>query len=375
MNGSTAGVFCLIAGGGTAGHLHPGLSVANELVARGHAPDSILFVGSERGIETELVPAAGFALRTLPGRGIERKFSKAAATAAMGLTKAARIGRRIIASERPAVVLSLGGYASVPCGLGAVAHRVPIVVTEQNAVPGAANRLIGRFAKACAVSFPGTALPRAVLTGNPVREAILAVRRPDDTAAARRGLDIPLDRTMMVAFGGSLGALRINKAVLDAAKQWRDRPDLALYHIIGARDWDALADSRAEVEGGELLYRPVRYEEHMPLVLAAADLAVCRAGASTVAELAVVGIPSVLVPLPGAPGDHQTANARALTDVGAAVLVVDGELDGDRLAREVQALTTDGEKLGKMGEAAQKAGHRDAAARVADLVEEHARES
>jgi UDP-N-acetylglucosamine--N-acetylmuramyl-(pentapeptide) pyrophosphoryl-undecaprenol N-acetylglucosamine transferase len=278
-----------------------------------------------------------------------------------------------VARRRPAVVVALGGYASVPCAFAAVALRVPLVVCEQNAVPGAANRSLARFARAAAVSFPGTDLPRARVTGNPVRPEILAVDRRRDRDEARAALGLPPDRRVVAAFGGSLGARRINLAVVAALQRWADRGDLAVRHVVGRRDWTLVAEAAPDLSDAALVYAPVEYEDRMDLVLAAADVAVCRAGATTVAELAVVGLPSVLVPLPGAPGDHQTANARHLVDAGAAVLVADAELEGDRLAGEVDALLSDPEALERMSRAAAAFARRDAAEAVAVLVEEHAR--
>lgn len=363
--------FAIIAGGGTAGHLHPGLAVAKALVRRGHNPESLLFVGSEKGIEQRLVPEAGFPLITLPGTGIPRKIAKETGLAALALSKGMAQGVRIVRDEKPNVVLGLGGFASMPCAVGALTRRVPLVVQEQNAVPGAANKLVGKWAAACAVSYEGTKLPKAVLTGNPVREEMLRVDRVTQRDAARAELGVDPDRRLVVVFGGSLGALRLNQAALDAADHWSDRADLALHHVIGERDWTVLADRRESISGN-LSYRAVRYEHRMPLVFAAADLVVCRSGASTTAELGVVGLPSVLIPLPGAPGDHQTANARALSSVGAATLVPDGEFDGPRLATEVEAILADPDRLIEMATQARSVGRRDAADRVADLLEEHA---
>ena len=161
--------WAVIAGGGTAGHTLPGIAIARALVALGHDPATIHFVGSERGSEARLVPAAGFAVTLLPGRGIQRRLTLANVGAVWGLLRALVRAFVLLARHRPKVVVAMGGYASVPCALSAVVLRIPIVVAEQNAVPGLANRLTARFAKAAAVSFPGTALPRAVLTGNPVR--------------------------------------------------------------------------------------------------------------------------------------------------------------------------------------------------------------
>ena len=367
------GTWALVAGGGTAGHVLPGLAVARALVDAGHPPEEIHWVGSEAGIEGRLVPEAGFGITVLPGRGIERRLSVASAAAVLGLTRAAARAVGVVARRRPAVVVALGGYASVPCALAAVPLGVPVVVCEQNAVPGAANRLVARFAKAAAVSFPGTGLPRAHVTGNPVRAEVLAVDRHRDRDTARRALGLPLDRRVVAVFGGSLGARRINLALVSALEQWVGRDDLAVRHVVGRRDWSLVNDGVPPLSAGGVVYEPVEYEDRMDLVLAAADLAVCRAGATSVAELAVVGLPAVLVPLPGAPGDHQTANARQLSDAGAAVLVPDAELDGTRLVAEVDALLADPARLAAMAEAARGTARRDAAERVAALVEQHAR--
>ena len=378
-------VFAMISGGGTAGHVVPGLAVADALVERGHDRSSIHYVGSERGVERTMVPAAGFPLTLLPGRGIQRRLTFDNVAATIGLLRAIARAIGLVRRERPAVLLALGGYASVPAALGAALWRVPIVVAEQNAVPGAANRLVARFAKASAVSFPNTALPRAVLTGNPVRREVRMLAGTGDRANARAsvGLGGEDDRVLIVAFGGSLGARRINDAVLALALSWSGRGDVALRHVIGDRDWDGAADRVAalgdDLDGrrraGEpaLRYDAVRYEHDMPTVYAAADLIVCRSGASTVAELAVAGVPSVLVPLPHAPGDHQTANARAMVDAGGALLLADAEADADRIGALLDSLVRDRGRRDDMANAARSLARPDAAERVADLVERHAR--
>jgi len=364
--------WAVIAGGGTAGHVLPGIAIARALVARGHSRSDIQFVGSARGIEHRLVPEAGFDVALLPGRGIQRRLTAANLAAAWGLLRAFAKAFALVWRTRPRVVVALGGYASVPCGLAAAMLRVPIVVMEQNAVPGLANRLVARFALASAVSFPGTALPRAEVTGNPVRDEVLRVDRDRDRVAARSELGVSPDRDFVVAFGGSLGARRINTAVLDVVDAWAGRGDVAIRHVIGDRDWE-LFEPRFPPAGRALVYEPVRYEDRMHLALAAADVAVTRAGATTVAELAALGVPAIVVPLPGAPGDHQTANGRVLADAGAAVLVPDAELDGPRLAAELGRLLAEPATIDRMSAAARSVGRRDAAQRVADLVERHAR--
>jgi undecaprenyldiphospho-muramoylpentapeptide beta-N-acetylglucosaminyltransferase len=368
--------YAVIAGGGTGGHVVPALAIARALVARGHEPADIRFVGSRRGLEARLVPEAGFPITLLAGRGVVRRVSWESVAAIAGLAWAAAQAVVLLARWRPAVVASVGGYASVPCVLAAIVLRRPLVVAEQNAVPGLANRLAGRWARASAVAFAGTALPHAVLTGNPVRPEILAIDRSEEgRRQARAALALPEERKVIAAFGGSLGSRRINEATAGLVALWSARSDLAVRHVVGVRDWagfsaglDANAGSRSE---GGLVYQPVRYEDRMDLLLTAADIAVCRAGGS-VAELAVAGLPAVLVPLPGAPGDHQTANARAFRDAGAAVVVPDDELTPGRLAEELDTLLAAPERMAAMAAAARGLAHPDAAERVAKLVEESA---
>ncbi|NNC78856.1 MAG: undecaprenyldiphospho-muramoylpentapeptide beta-N-acetylglucosaminyltransferase [Acidimicrobiales bacterium] len=363
--------YALIVGGGTAGHVLPGVAIGAELVHRGHDPATIHFVGSERGVERTIVPEAGFDQTLLPGRGIQRRFTRDNIGAIRGLIDAFGQAKTLVDDREPAVVVALGGYASVPAGLWAAIRRIPIVVAEQNAVPGLANKLIGRFAKACAVSFEGTELPRATWTGNPVRPEILAVGA--DAAAARdrarSELGLAAGTKLVVVFGGSLGARTINNATIDALDLLKDRQDVHIRHIIGTRDFADITSKAAKRLDGPLTYTPIEYEHDMASIFAAADLVVCRAGATSCAELAVTGTPSVLIPLPGAPGDHQTANARALERVGGAELVPDSLVDGPLVARTVERLLEDPETLADMRLDARSIARPDAASAVADLVE------
>jgi UDP-N-acetylglucosamine--N-acetylmuramyl-(pentapeptide) pyrophosphoryl-undecaprenol N-acetylglucosamine transferase len=366
-------VWAIVAGGGTAGHVTPAIAIGQALVARGLDAAEVEFVGSARGIEGRLVPEAGFPLTLLPGRGVERRLSFASIAALWGLARAVVRGVFIVATRKPAVVISVGGYASVGCALGAILLRVPLVLAEQNARPGAANRLVARFARACAVSFPDTPLPRAEVTGNPVRPEILAVDRESDRAAARAALGLPDDRHVVAVVGGSLGARRLNEAVAGAVAGWADRADLAVRHVVGDRDW-AVIESHPTSDGA-VIWQRIRYEDRMDRLYAAADLAVCRAGASTVFELAAVGLPAVLVPYPHATDDHQTANARAVAAVGGAVVVADAELDDERLRHEVDAVLAEPGRLRRMATAARSFARPDAADRVAGLAIHHARRS
>lgn len=372
MSAPAGPTFAIVTGGGTAGHVLPALAIADALVAAGHPRRTVHYVGSERGIEARLLPPTGYPMTLLPGRGIQRRLTTANIGAAWGLLVAFGRALRLVGRLRPSVVIAVGGYASVAVGLAAVVRRIPLVVAEQNAAPGAANRLLARFAAASAVSFEGTPLPHAVVTGNPIRPEIVAIDPDRDRAAAVRRFGVGEGRRLLLVFGGSLGALRLNEAVLAALPSWRDRGDLAVHHVVGERDW-AQISSAAPDDLGLLEYRAVRYEDDMPGALAAADLAVCRSGSSTCFELAAVGLPSVLVPSPHVTADQQTQNARRLVDAGGAVLVPDGELDGPRLVAEVGALLADGPRLAAMATAARAWARPEAAGAIAALAEERAR--
>jgi undecaprenyldiphospho-muramoylpentapeptide beta-N-acetylglucosaminyltransferase len=366
----------VIAGGGTGGHIVPSLQIARALVHRGHAPDDIELFGSRRGQEATSWPQLEFPFTLLPGRGIRRSLRPDAlwanAGAVLGLLWACLRAVGSFARRRPRVVVVVGGYASFPAGFAAVVTRVPLVLMNTDAVPGAVNGLLGRFAVANAVAFAGTDLPRAEVTGTPVRPELDGLdRSAAGQAAARQRLGLPADRPTVAAVGGSLGALRLNRAVAELVQGWPAGADRSVYHVTGTRDYESFA--RALPAGGGVHYRVVPFEDHMPDLYAAADLVVARAGAMTVAELLVAGVPALLVPLPGAPRDHQTRNAEALVAAGAAVLLPDHECDGPRLAAALSALLDDPDRLGDMGAAARALGHPDAAARVAELVDAHAR--
>lgn len=355
--------YALISGGGTGGHVFPALALAEELVARGHARDDVHFVGAQRGLEATLVPVAGFAIDLLPGRGLERKLTprtllrnlRTLWDTLVALRRAFAVVRR----TRPRVVVGVGGYASLPALVAAKLCRVPTVIHEADAHPGLANRIAVRLGARPAVTLANTALPGAVVTGNPIRPAIAAVR------------PAPVAPPLIAVVGGSLGARSLNRAVLGLYDRWRDRVDVTIHHVSGTRDYEeclATLDA-ARAVGDALGYRLVPFEEHMETIYTDATIIVARAGGMT-AELTAVGIASVLVPLPGAPGDHQTRNAEALVAAGAAVMIVDAALDPARLDAELTALLADPQRCRTMADAARGLGRPDATARFADLVEE-----
>jgi UDP-N-acetylglucosamine--N-acetylmuramyl-(pentapeptide) pyrophosphoryl-undecaprenol N-acetylglucosamine transferase len=381
----------VVAGGGTGGHVVPSLQIARALVERGHAADTIELYGSRRGQEATTWPSLEFPYTLLPGRGLRRSmrpsawWANAAAVAGIGWACVRALGSFV--ARRPRVVVIVGGYASFPAGLAALVTRVPLVSVNTDAVPGAVNGLLGRFAAANAVAFAGTGLPRAHVTGTPVRPELGSLdRSAEGRALGRAALGLPPLRQTVAAVGGSLGATRINRAVSQVAVDWADRPGRTLYHVTGRRDYETFASAPSSVSdagaagergGGDadggLHYRVVPFEDRMPALYEAADVCVTRAGAMTVAELLVSGVPAILVPLPGAPRDHQTRNAEALVGLGAAVHLPDPECTGPRLAEELDALLADPDRLRAMSEAARGHAHPDAAARVAQLVDDHAR--
>jgi len=396
----SAGRPTVIAGGGTGGHIVPSLQIARALVDRGHPAESIELYGSRRGQEATTWPTLEFPYTLLRGRGLRRSMRPSAwwanAGAVAGLASACVRAVGSFLRRRPRVVVVVGGYASFPAGLAAVLTRVPLVCMTTDAVPGAVNGLLGRHAAANAVAFADTGLPRAHITGTPVRPELATLdRTPRGRAASRVALGLPSDRQTVACAGGSLGALRVNRAVADLAEgPWSPCAERSLYHVTGRRDYERFAsapapapapvpasapgsrtaaDAGSEGDGPGLRYRVVPFEDRMPDFYNAADVCVVRAGAMTVAELLVAGVPAILVPLPGAPRDHQTRNAEALVGLGAAVLVPDRDCDGRRLAHELDALLADPERLRAMRGAARENGHPDAAARVAELVDAHAR--
>ena len=370
----------IITGGGTAGHTNPGIAVAQALIEAGVPRNLVHFVGGVRGNEGELVADAGFSIDLLPGRGIQRRLTPANIGSVLGLLAGLVKGLAIVAKRRPGAVLCLGGYAAFAASAAAVLLRIPLVVSEQNARASAVNRLFGRFARVCALPFPDTDLPNGVLTGNPIRSTILASVAGADREAARAALlgrhadrvtaSRVGDRVLVAVWAGSLGATRVNRAVRDLAIRWADRDDLAIYHVVGRRDWADFGQPPPEVAGRDrgLCYLTVEYEDHMPDLLVAADVAVCRAGASTVTELAVAGLPAVLVPFPGATRDHQRANAAELCDAGGATLVADADLTGERLAGLLEGPVGDRAQRLAMAAAAASVARPDAARDVAALL-------
>ena len=345
----------VIAAGGTAGHVVPALAVADAVRERGA---EVEFVGGERA-EAELVPAAGYRFHELTVAGIDRRNPLRAARALLLAARATGAARRLLRRLGADAVLGGGGYVAGPVGLAARSLGLPLALTEADSHLGVTNRLLAPMAKRAFLSFPiaGRDGGKYLLTGRPIPGGTGKV----DREAARERFGVPGDELCLLVFGGSLGARRLNEAAVDA---FGGGAPCFVLHASGRRDH---ADLRRRLDelGTPAHYRLEPYIEPFADALAAADLAVARAGGS-VLELAAAGLPAVLVPYPHATADHQTANARHMERAGAAVVVPDAELDGPRLAREVAALLHDPGRLGAMRRGAREAARPDAADRIAD---------
>lgn len=355
-------MFAIVTGGGTAGHVLPALAVAEALVARGHDPASVLYVGCERGVETRLLPATPFPSRFYDVVGFQRSLSRRNLGFAPKLIRSTRQALTDLRRERPRVVVSVGGYASMPSVLAARRLRIPVVVVSYDRTPGRASRLAARRAVACAVAFENSPLPRAEVTGAPVRQSIFDVDRVGGRSAARRLLGLPDDRFVIAVMGGSQGSGVLNAAIASYLAEHSDDGDLAVRQAAGERFAANIATAPLPV-----IHQVVGYEDDMPAVYAAADLLIGRGGASTVHEVAVTGTPAILVPWANAADDHQTDNVGWLSECGGAILLPEADLA--QLSILIDRLRTDTDELAALGAAAHARGDVHRSGALAALVE------
>ena len=352
-----SGTFVL-AGGGTGGHVFPAIAVGRE-IRRRRPGARVLFVGTRRGFEAVIAPREGFPIEFIAASGFVGRGPAAKARALSDLVRGVAQSRRLLARERPAAVLGVGGYASLPVLAAARLSGVPAMIQEQNSVPGIANRVGARIVRATAAGFEAACrrLPgRCVWTGNPVREEFFRV--PAAPPGGRR----------VLLFGGSQGARVLNRAIVGAA------PALAAAGVaVVAQTGEAELELVRRGVASHPSVSPVAFLTEMADAFAGADLVVARAGALTLAEIAAAGRPSILVPFAAATHAHQEENARVFEAAGAAVVVAERDLDGAALARAVGDLLDDPARLARMGEAARKLARPDAAAKIVDLLFEIAR--
>jgi len=344
----------IFAGGGTGGHLFPGLAVAREFQRRDGRVE-ILFVGTEQGIEFRVLPKEGFKLETLTVKGIKGRGLRGWLDALYGVPASLLRSLKIIRQFRPDCVIGLGGYASGPLLLAAKLKNVRSAIMEQNLRPGFTNKLLARWVDRVFTAYPESADyfsgARLVESGNPVRWRELP--------SISRG-----EKFSLLIFGGSAGARRINYAVIDALKLLTDlAADLSIIHQTGQADYAAI---KAAYMALPFAAEVTPFIDRMDEAYARADLVLCRAGATTVAELTVFGKAAILVPFPYAIYDHQRANAQALQERGAAEMILDQELTGARLAERIRGYFSDRARLERMAAAARALGRPDAAARIVD---------
>ena len=332
--------------------------------------DEVSFVGTPDGLEARLVPAAGVRFHALAARGFDRSRPLSAVTAALTTLGSAVRAWRLLGRERPDVVIGFGAYVSLPVGLAAVVRGVPLVLHEQNSVPGLANRVLSRWARAVGVTYEESAArlahpERVTVTGNPVRGDVATASR----SSGREHLELGNEETVLLVFGGSRGARHLNEALVALRDRLFAIEGLRVLQVAGPSEASAVRgalEAAGGDEGGR--WRVYDYLAEMGQAIAAADLVVSRAGATTIAELTTLGAPAVVVPYPYATDDHQTGNAATLVEHGAAVLVPDADLDSERFGDQLVGLLSDPRRRATMAAASRALGRPDAAKRVVALA-------
>jgi UDP-N-acetylglucosamine--N-acetylmuramyl-(pentapeptide) pyrophosphoryl-undecaprenol N-acetylglucosamine transferase len=348
----------LIAAGGTGGHIYPGIAVAKEIMRR-DAASEVLFVGTTRGLETRIVPENGFQLSLIDSAGLKNVGLIGKLKGLAVLPKSFLEARQLLKEFKPDVVVGAGGYVSGPVLMMASFMRIPTLVMDSNALPGFTNRRLAMFVDKAALTFE-EAVPffgkKGVVTGNPVRKEFFEISEPESS-----------DKVRLLIFGGSQGARAINNAMVDALPKLSIVPDsLEITHQTGDADFEKVREVYDRAGWGRADVR--RYISDMVSEFAKSDLIICRAGATTCAELAAAGKASIMVPLPTAADDHQRKNAEAMQNAGASRMILQQDLNGDRLAKEISDLIASSDAIANMEQAAKKMARRDAAEATVDLL-------
>ncbi|SDC35084.1 MULTISPECIES: undecaprenyldiphospho-muramoylpentapeptide beta-N-acetylglucosaminyltransferase [unclassified Candidatus Frackibacter] len=363
----------ILTGGGTGGHIYPGLAIAKG-IEMNYEKAEILFVGTNEGLEAEIVPKAGYELANISSRGLPRKLSieilTSLVTTGIGVWEA----KKLINTFKPDIVIGTGGYVSGPVMLMASLMKKKTVIHEQNAYPGLTNRLLSRLVDKVALSnqdaesyFNGNS--KLVLTGNPVRPEIIKARRLE----SYKELGLDPNKKFILVFGGSRGAKSINQAMEEVYKLSQKNPEIQVLHITGKNDFARVREVATKLgisnlKNGHIIIKPYLY--NMAAGLAAADLVISRAGATGLAEITARGIPAILIPYPYAAENHQEHNARSLERRGAAKVILDHDLNGVKLVNEIQELIFDQERLDKMAKASKKLGKPKAVDNIIKLIDE-----
>ena len=363
----------MVTGGGTGGHIYPALAIAQR-VLKDYPQGEVLYIGTEKGLEAKIVPQTHIPFQTIDVEGLQRRFSLAGIKTGYKAVAGILEALRIIKKFRPQLVIGTGGYVCGPVVLAARVLKIPTVIHEQNALPGITNRLLARFVNKILITFPQSAnyfpnKAKVVITGLPIREEILKINR-------EQGYDYfnldPQKKTILIT-GGSRGAQKINQGIVSIYPKLANRTDVQIIHITGQLDYDnvvkGIKDSGINLEiCGNIILKP--YLDHMEYALAITDLYVARAGATFLAEVTAKGIPGILIPYPYAAENHQEYNAQALVDLKAAKMILDKNITGDILYREIQEMIDNSETLVKMGNNSLKAGDNQSMAKIMKVVQE-----
>lgn len=359
----------MISGGGTGGHIYPALTIYKTLETMVDA--NFLYIGTERGLESRIVPKEGIPFTTLPVQGLQRKLSLDTLVTAGKTLSSLWKANQLISDFKPDIVIGTGGYVCGPLLLAAALRGIPTLIQEQNVVPGITNKILSRFVDMVAVGYE-EAIPhfpsakKVIYTGNPVRPSVVTANREE----ARAYFGLQDDQTAILVAGGSRGARSINTAMQAVHEHYKGREDIKIIHATGTDEYSRVCESLGIQEGE--VYSPtshiVPYLDNMDMAMAASDMAIFRSGAIGLAELAVRGIPSILIPYPYAAADHQTFNAKAFVEAGASTMIVDKELNGTRLLQAVDAMLADQRCRKRMAEATLQLGKPEAAIEIAKLA-------
>jgi UDP-N-acetylglucosamine--N-acetylmuramyl-(pentapeptide) pyrophosphoryl-undecaprenol N-acetylglucosamine transferase len=356
----------VISGGGTAGHVNPAIATALELESRGC---EVVYIGTPTGPESTLVPAQGIRFVPLEAAGFNRHHPLTLFTSSAKVLKSSHKAERMFDEQRPDAVVGFGGYVSLPVGMAAHHRHIPLVIHEQNSVPGLTNRNLAKHAYRVAVTYDisrdyldGVPPERIVVTGNPVRASVLA----GDRTRGRERLGVSPDALLLIVMGGSLGARHLNEALVGLRDELMAIDGLVVVQSTGRKNFEDVTSALGDVDPDR--WKVYAYLDNVGDDLAACDCIVSRAGASSLAEITAVGLPSLLVPYPYATDDHQTKNARDLEREGACIMVADADVESPRFARELTRLLMDGELRASMASAAARFGRPDAARDLADIV-------
>jgi len=352
----------IMTGGGTGGHIYPAIAIADKIMERTEGSE-ILFVGTRHGMEKDLVPGAGYPIKFITVQGINRKNLLKNVKVLMDYNRGKKQAKKIIEKFKPDYVIGTGGYASGPVVKVASSMGIPSYIQEQNAFPGVANKMLEKHVKNVFLGFEEGGKffkhpEKHIVTGNPVRSSFFNFDRND----ARRALGLKEEDFMLLVFGGSLGAGKINQAMIEVIKKYNSVEDVKVFFATGKSYYEPIMTELADkqIVIGKNIYIS-EYIEDMQIYLAAADLVVSRSGALTVSEIAITGRPSILIPSPNVTGDHQTFNARAISDKGGAILIEERKLSDDVLFEEIERLRGNRALLEGMGEQATKCAPMDAA--------------